>query len=110
MSSEDTHSMKAYESQSCCTSSSSAIEPSATSSTAQDKSRLLRLRHGLPANVTTNDDIVVVDAHVLVDQIWDNRCSHGELNWGRVHNADDIARSDGLQEAQERPVEAILRV
>eukprot|EP00308_Calcidiscus_leptoporus_P027325 CAMPEP_0119372566 /NCGR_PEP_ID=MMETSP1334-20130426/20299_1 /TAXON_ID=127549 /ORGANISM="Calcidiscus leptoporus, Strain RCC1130" /LENGTH=154 /DNA_ID=CAMNT_0007390087 /DNA_START=229 /DNA_END=692 /DNA_ORIENTATION=- len=67
----------------------------------------------LPAKVTAEDDVTSEDgvrAHVLVDGVRDDSGGHGELDWGGVDNADDVAGSRGLEQAEEWPVAAVLGV
>ena len=40
----------------------------------------------------------------------DDASRHGELDGGGVDDANDVARAGGLEDAEERPVAAVLRV
>ena len=55
-----------------------------------------------------NDD--GIRRHILIDGVRDDRGSHRELDGARVDDADDVAGSRGLQDAEERPVAAVLGV
>jgi hypothetical protein len=48
--------------------------------------------------------------HVRVDGVGNNTSSHGELDWGGVDDAYDIARSRRFEDREELAVEAILGV
>ena len=67
----------------------------------------------LPADVTADNDVASEDgagAHFLVDRVRNDTGSHRELDGARVDDADDVAGSWGLQDAEERPVAAVLGV
>jgi hypothetical protein len=68
---------------------------------------------GLPADVAADDDVAAhhgARRHLLVDGVRDDGGGHGELDGGRVHDADDVARAGGLEDAEERAREAVLGV
>ena len=65
------------------------------------------------SNVATNNDVASEDGargHLVVDGVRNNRGGHRELDRGGVDDADDIARSGSLEEAEEWPVPAVLGV
>merc|ERR1719440_2365515 len=64
--------------------------------------RLTRLerRPNSPADVAADDDVAAGDG----------RRGHRELDGSGVHDADDVARAGGLEDAEERAVAAVLRV
>ena len=67
----------------------------------------------LPADVAADNDVASEDgagAHLLVDRVRNDTGSHRELDGARVDDADDVAGSWGLQDAEERPVAAVLGV
>jgi len=67
----------------------------------------------LEADIAADDNIAPKDStliHVIVDGVGDNTGSHGELDWGSVDDADDIARSRGLEDSEELAVAAVLGV
>ena len=67
----------------------------------------------LPADVTADNDVASEDgagAQFLVDRMRNDTGSHRELDGARVDDADDVAGSWGLQDAEERPVAAVLGV
>ena len=65
----------------------------------------------LPAHVTADDDVAAEDTPApLVHGVRDDGGGHGELDWSGVDDADDVAGSRGLEDAEERPVEAVLSV
>ena len=59
----------------------------------------------LPPDVAAHDD-VTHGARLLVEGVRHNGGGHGELHRGGVDDADHVARSGGLKDAEERPVEA----
>ena len=61
-----------------------------------------------PANVTADDHVAPGD--ILVDRVRDDTGGHRELHRARVHDADHVAGSGGLEDAEEWPVASILRV
>merc|ERR1719183_1808581 len=76
-------------------------------------SLLWSIRNALPAEVPAKDNIAAeYGARVVtvVDGVRDDAGGHGELNGGGVDDADDVSRSGGLKDAEERPVEAVLGV
>ena len=67
----------------------------------------------LPADVAADDDVASEDgtrAHRLVDRMRDHSASHRELHRARVDDADHVAGSGGLEDAEEGPVAAVLGV
>merc|ERR1719353_1181956 len=67
----------------------------------------------LPADVAADHDVAAEDsagAHVVVDGEGSDGRVHRELDRARVHHADNIAGSGRGEEAEERPVAAILGV
>ena len=67
----------------------------------------------LPADVAADDDVASEHGsrgHIIVDGVRDDGSVHRELDGARVHDADDIAGSGRREEAEERPVAAILGV
>ena len=61
----------------------------------------------LPADVAAEDG---ARRHALVDGMRDDRGGHGELHGARVDDADNVAGSGGLQDAEEWTVTAVLGV
>ena len=67
----------------------------------------------LPADVAADHDVAAEDGarrHALVDGMRDDRGGHGELHGARVDDADNVAGSGGLQDAEEWTVTAVLGV
>ena len=67
----------------------------------------------LPADVTADDHVASEDsarAHLLVDGVRDDTGGHRELDRARVDDADHVAGSGGLEDAEEWPVAAVLGV
>mmetsp|Transcript_7770 Transcript_7770/g.22250 ORF Transcript_7770/g.22250 Transcript_7770/m.22250 type:complete len:347 (+) Transcript_7770:218-1258(+) len=67
----------------------------------------------LPAGVAAEDHVAAEDGvvrHLLVDGVGHDAGSHRELDGGGVDDADDVARAGRLEDAEEGPVEAVLRV
>merc|ERR1719321_1971493 len=68
---------------------------------------------GSPSNVAADDDVASQNrlcVRFVVNGVRDNRGGHGELDGGSVDDADDVARSRGLEDTEEGPVKAVLRV
>ena len=67
----------------------------------------------LPADITADDHVASENGartHPLIDGMRDDTGGHRELHWAGVHDADHVASSRGLEDAEERPVAAVLRV
>ena len=70
-------------------------------------------QNGLPADVAADDHVATEDgagAHFLVDRMRNDTGSHRELDGARVDDADHVTGSGGLENAEERPVAAVLGV
>merc|ERR1719321_335316 len=68
---------------------------------------------GSPSNVAADDDVASknrLSVRFVVNGVRDNRGGHGEFDGGNVDDANDVARSRGLEDAEEGPVKAVLRV
>ena len=66
----------------------------------------------LPAHVAANDDVAAEDGagHVLLaERVRDDGRGHGELHRRGVDDADDVARSRRLEDAEEGAVEALMQ-
>ena len=74
----------------------------------------VHLHHcSLPADVAADDDVAAEDGtlgHGLVDGVGDDTGGHGELDRARVDDANHVAGSGGLEDAEEWPVAAVLSV
>merc|ERR1719469_1784800 len=60
-----------------------------------------------------DDDVASEDGargHLVVDQVGNDGAGQGELDGRGVDDADDVAGAGCLEEAEERPVAAVLRV
>ena len=69
--------------------------------------------NGLPADVASDDDVAAEDdvrRHLLVDGVGDDGRGHRELHRAGVYDADNVAGSRGLQDAEEWSVTAVLCV
>ena len=67
----------------------------------------------LPADVAADNDVASEDdvgPTLLVDGVRDHRRRHGELYRAGVDDTDNVAGPGSLQDAEERPVAAVLRV
>ena len=67
----------------------------------------------LPADVAADNDVASEDdvvGYPLVDGVRDHRRRHGELYRAGVDDADNVAGPGSLQDAEERPVAAVLGV
>merc|ERR1719217_1276357 len=67
----------------------------------------------LPADIAADDHIASEDGtlgHSLVDGVRDHPGGHRELDRARVHDADHIAGTGRLEDAEERPVATVLSV
>mmetsp|Transcript_10709 Transcript_10709/g.28583 ORF Transcript_10709/g.28583 Transcript_10709/m.28583 type:complete len:349 (-) Transcript_10709:56-1102(-) len=77
-------------------------------------SSLWHLARGfLPAEVAAKYDVAAEDsalAETVADGVRDDGGGHRELHRGGVHDAHDVARSRGLEDAEEGAVEAVLGV
>merc|ERR1719321_426804 len=68
---------------------------------------------GSPSNVAADDDVASknrLSVRFVVNGVRDNRGGHGELDGGSVDDADDVARSRRLEDAEEGPVKAVLGI
>mmetsp|Transcript_16979 Transcript_16979/g.39763 ORF Transcript_16979/g.39763 Transcript_16979/m.39763 type:complete len:349 (-) Transcript_16979:67-1113(-) len=77
-------------------------------------SSLWHLARGfLPAEVAAKDNVAAEDsalAETVADGVRDDGGGHRKLDRGGVHDAHDVARSRGLEDAEEGAVEAVLGV
>ena len=67
----------------------------------------------LPADVAADNDVASEDdvvGYPLVDGVRDHRRRHGELYRAGVDDTDNVAGPGSLQDAEERPVAAVLSV
>merc|ERR1719182_1276827 len=67
----------------------------------------------LETNIAANDNIAPEDGtciHVVVDGVGDNTSPHGELDWGSVDDANDVARSRSLEDSEELAIATILGI
>merc|ERR1719398_383827 len=61
----------------------------------------------LEDNIAAEDGTCI---HVVVDGVGDNTSPHGELDWGSVDDANDVARSRSLEDSEELGIATVLGV